>query len=60
VLILKTVYGAYERKLVNNKDYGDHRLLAVEMVAVRLLKEGFAQEKTLDLSKVSLILYLGH
>ena len=59
VPILKAAYAAYECKLVDDKGYGDHRLLVGEIVAVHLLKEAFAPEETLDLAKVSPILYLG-
>ncbi len=60
VPILKAAYAAYECKLVDDKLYGDHRLLVGEIVAVHLLREAFTPEETLDLDKVSPILYLGH
>ncbi len=60
VPILKVAYAAYECKLVDDKLYGDHRWLVGEIVAVHLLKEAFTPEETLDLEKVSPILYLGH
>ncbi len=60
VPILKAAYAAYECKLVDDKGYGDHRLLVGEIVAVHLLKEAFAPEETLDLAKVSPVLYLGN
>jgi len=60
VPILKTAYAAYECKLVDDKGYGDHRLLVGEIVAVHILKEAFTPEETLDLAKVSPILYLGN
>ena len=60
VPILKAAYAAYECQLVDDRDYGDHRLLVGEIVAVHLLKEAFTPEETLDLDKVSPILYLGH
>ena len=59
VPILKDAYAAYECKLVNDRFYGDHRMLVGEIVAVHLLKEAFAPEETLDLAKVSPVLYLG-
>ncbi len=59
VPILKAAYAAYECKLVDDKGYGDHRLLVGEIVAVHLLKEAFAPGETLDLAKVSPTLYLG-
>ena len=59
VPILKDAYAAYECKLVDDKLYGDHRLLVGEIVAVHWLEEAFTQEGTLDLDRVSPILYLG-
>ena len=60
VPILKDAYAAYECKLVDDRLYGDHRWLVGEIVAVHLLKEAFAPEETLDLTKVSPVLYLGN
>ena len=60
VPILQAAYAAYECKLVDDKLYGDHRWLVGEIVAVHLLREVFTPEETLDLDKVSPVLYLGH
>ena len=60
VPILKAAYAAYECKLVDDRGYGDHRLLVGEIVAVHLLRGTLTSEETLDLAKVSPILYLGH
>ncbi len=60
VPILQAAYAAYECQLVDDRSYGDHRLLVGEIVAVHLLKEAFTPEETLDLDKVSPVLYLGH
>jgi len=60
VPILKAAYAAYECKLVDDRGYGDHRWLVGEIVAVHWLREAFTPEETLDLDKVSPILYLGH
>jgi len=60
VPILKAAYAAYECQLVDDRGYGDHRWLVGEIVAVHLLREAFTPEETLDLDKVSPILYLGH
>ncbi|MBA7519937.1 FMN reductase (NADH) RutF [subsurface metagenome] len=60
VPILKAAYAAYECKLVDDKGYGDHRWLVGEIVAVHWLREAFTPEETLDLEKVSPVLYLGH
>jgi flavin reductase (DIM6/NTAB) family NADH-FMN oxidoreductase RutF len=60
VPILKDAYAAYECRLIDDKSYGDHRLLVGEVVAVHSLEEAFAPEGILDLAKVSPILYLGN
>ena len=60
VPILKAAYAAYECQLLDDRGYGDHRLLVGEVVATHLLGEAFAPEETLDLAKVSPILYLGN
>ena len=60
VPILKDAYAAYECKLVDDRGYGDHRWLVGKIVAVHRLREAFTPEETLDLEKVSPILYLGH
>jgi len=60
VPILKAAYAAYECKLVDDRGYGDHRWLVGEIVAAHWLREAFTPEETLDLEKVSPILYLGH
>ena len=59
VPILKDAYAAYECKLVDDKLYGDHRLLVGEIMAVHWLEEAFAPKGTLDLDKISPVLYLG-
>jgi len=60
VPILSAAYAAYECKLVDDRGYGDHRLLVGEIVAIHQLKDAFTPEEALDLTKVSPILYLGH
>ncbi len=60
VPVLKAAYAAYECRLVDDRAYGDHRLLIGEIVAVHLLKEAFTHEEVMDLDKVSPVLYLGH
>jgi flavin reductase (DIM6/NTAB) family NADH-FMN oxidoreductase RutF len=57
--ILKAAYAAYECQLVDNRVYGDHRLLVGEIVAVHWLAEAFTTDETLDLDKVNPVLYLG-
>jgi flavin reductase (DIM6/NTAB) family NADH-FMN oxidoreductase RutF len=59
VPILKAAYAAYECRLVDDRGYGDHRLVVGEIVAVHLLKEALNSEEILDLAKVSPTLYLG-
>jgi len=60
VPILKAAYAAYECRLIDDREYGDHNLLVGEIVAVHLLKEAFTEEEILDLAKVSPVLYLGN
>jgi flavin reductase (DIM6/NTAB) family NADH-FMN oxidoreductase RutF len=59
VPILGVAYAAYECKVVDDRLYGDHRLVVGEIVAVHSLKEVLSPEETLDLAKVSPTLYLG-
>ncbi len=59
VPILKAAYAAYECQLVDDRGYGDHRLLVGEIVAVHWLPEAFTADETLDLDKVNPVLYLG-
>ncbi len=59
VPILKDAYAAYECKLVDDKLYSDHRLLVGEIVAEHWLEEVFTPGGTLDLDRVSPILFLG-
>ena len=57
--ILKAAYAAYECRLVDDRLYGDHRLLIGEVVAVHWLGEAFMEEGTLNLEKASPVLYMG-
>jgi len=59
VPILSAAYAAYECRVVDDRLYGDHRLVVGEIVAVHLLKEAFTPEETLDISKASPTLYIG-
>ena len=59
VPILQAAYAAYECRLVDDKEYGDHCLLVGEIVAVHRLREAFTTKETLDLDQVKPILYLG-
>ena len=60
VPVLKAAYAAYECKLVEDRDYGDHRLLVGEIVAVHQPKGFFTTDGTLDLDRVSPAMYIGN
>ena len=60
VPVLRTSYAAYECKVIDDRVYGDHRLLIGEIVAVHWLKEVFMEDGSLDLTQVSPTLYLGN
>lgn len=57
--ILKEAYTAFECKLVDDKLYGDHRLVVGEIVAVHYAEEAFMENGVLDIEKISPTLYLG-
>jgi flavin reductase (DIM6/NTAB) family NADH-FMN oxidoreductase RutF len=59
VPILRAAYAAYECRVVDDRLYGDHRLVVGEIVVIHLLREAFSPEETLDLARVSPTLYLG-
>ena len=59
VPILKDAYATYECRLLDDREYGDHRLLVGEIVAVHWLKEAFTLDGVIDLDKITPILYLG-
>jgi flavin reductase (DIM6/NTAB) family NADH-FMN oxidoreductase RutF len=59
VPVLTVAYAAYECRLVDDREYGDHRLLVGEVVAVHLRREVFDAAQVLDLAQVSPALYLG-
>ncbi len=59
VPILKAAYAAYECKLIDDRGYGGFRWVIGEIVAMHELKECLAPQETLDLDKVSPLLYLG-
>ena len=60
VPILEAAYAAYECRLVDDREYGDHRLLIGEIEAVHLQEEAFTPEGVLNLNKVNPCLYLGN
>jgi flavin reductase (DIM6/NTAB) family NADH-FMN oxidoreductase RutF len=59
VPVLTAAYAAYECCLVDDREYGDHRLLVGEIVAVHRRREAFDDLEVLDLARVSPALYLG-
>ena len=59
VPILKDAYAAYECRLVDDKLYGEHRLLVGEIMAVHWLEEALTLEGTLNLDEISPVLFLG-
>ena len=59
VPILKDAYAAYECRLVEDREYGDHRWLVGEIVATHIQKEAFAVDGTLNLGNINPTLYLG-
>jgi flavin reductase (DIM6/NTAB) family NADH-FMN oxidoreductase RutF len=59
VPILKSAYAAYECRLVDDREYGDHWLLVGEIVATHILEEVFTSDEVIDLGKASPVLYLG-
>lgn len=59
VPILQAAYAAYECKLVDNRNYGDHNLLVGEIVAVHEQEEAFDENGTLILEETEPIMYIG-
>jgi len=57
--ILKDAYAAYECRLLDDNQFGDHRLLVGEIVVTHWLDEAFNPDVVIDLNKVNPILYLG-
>lgn len=57
--ILRDAYAAYECRMIDNREYGDHVWVVGEIMAVHCASEVLTSEGTLDLSKVSPALYLG-
>jgi flavin reductase (DIM6/NTAB) family NADH-FMN oxidoreductase RutF len=58
--VLADAYAAYECKLVEDREYGDHRMLVGEVVAVHWLEEAFVNGEALDLKAMAPALYLGN
>jgi flavin reductase (DIM6/NTAB) family NADH-FMN oxidoreductase RutF len=58
--VLADAYAAYECKLTEDRQYGDHRLIVGEVVAVHWLAEGFTDDGSLDVKAVTPAFYLGN
>lgn len=57
--ILKDAYAAYECRLIDSREYGDHIWLVGEIVAAHFDKALFTKDETIDLNRVSPVLYMG-
>jgi len=57
--ILKDAYTAYECLLVDRREYGDHIWIVGEIAATHFDKSLFNTDETVDLNRVSPILYVG-
>ena len=57
--ILKDAYAAYECRLIDSREYGDHIWLVGEIVATHFDKALFNNDETVDLDRVSPVLYMG-
>jgi len=62
VPILEAAYAAYECRLIDDRGYGDHRLLMGEIVAIHMLqdlRDPSVSQEIPNLRKVTPLLYLG-
>jgi flavin reductase (DIM6/NTAB) family NADH-FMN oxidoreductase RutF len=57
--ILKDAYAAYECRLIDSRAYGDHLWIVGEIVATHFDKTLFTSDETIDLNRVSPVLYMG-
>ena len=57
--VLKDAYAAFECELVDDRLYGDHKLLVGEIVAVHCSEETLMENGVLDIEKICPILYMG-
>ena len=57
--ILKDAYAAYECRLIDSREYGDHIWLVGEIVATHFDKALFTSDETIDLNHASPVLYMG-
>ncbi len=58
--IIRSAYAAYECRLTNDSLCGDHRLIIGEIVAVHWQKGAYMEDGSLDLAKISPLLYIGN
>ncbi|MEN8615000.1 flavin reductase family protein [Dehalogenimonas sp. THU2] len=58
--VLADAYAAYECKLLEDRQFGDHQLLVGEVVAVHSLAEAFTAEETIDLKSITPAFYMGN
>ncbi|APV44412.1 NADH-FMN oxidoreductase RutF, flavin reductase (DIM6/NTAB) family [Dehalogenimonas formicexedens] len=58
--VLADAYAAYECKLTETRQYGDHQLIVGEVVAVHWLAEAFSEDGSLDMKAVTPAFYLGN
>jgi len=59
VPVLRDAYAAYECKLVDYRNYGDHVWFVGEILAVHFVEEAFTPKQIINLDKVQPVLYLG-
>lgn len=57
--ILYDAYAAFECKLVDDRLYGDHKLLVGEVIEVHFAEDAFMENGVLDIEKISPTMYLG-
>jgi flavin reductase (DIM6/NTAB) family NADH-FMN oxidoreductase RutF len=57
--ILKDAYAAYECLLIDGREYGDHIWIVGEIVATHFDKALFTSDETVDLNRISPVLYMG-
>ncbi|PPD58785.1 flavin reductase family protein [Dehalogenimonas etheniformans] len=58
--VLADAYAAYECRLTEDRQYGDHQLLVGEVVAVHLAVEAFTEDGSLNARAVTPAFYLGN
>lgn len=58
--ILSEAYVAYECRLIDTREYGDHHLMVGEIVAVHQAPDVFLEDETLNLDRIRPSWYLGN